>query len=147
MVFFLVTANAVSSSPIFFTLMTEAILSSVTSVLTRTTLRNIPEDAILQACTEFLPPRPVTGIALLLLLLYNLMHSFAATILLLFIVAAASCVWGDRTCRGRGRPPKIGDIPRWVQSLTYSVGYINAFWVLVYAFGDLVDVKYLASRS
>lgn len=25
---------------------------------------------------------------------------------------AASCVWGEETCRGRGRPPKIGDIPR-----------------------------------
>ncbi|XP_023714650.2 serine/threonine-protein kinase KIN82 isoform X3 [Cryptotermes secundus] len=27
-------------------------------------------------------------------------------------IEAASCVWGERTCRGRGRPPKIGDIPR-----------------------------------
>jgi hypothetical protein len=39
----LVTANVVPSSPILVTLMTEAIRSSATSVLTRATLRNISE--------------------------------------------------------------------------------------------------------
>jgi hypothetical protein len=40
-------ANVVPSSPIFVTLMMEAILSSETSVLTRATQRNITESGIL----------------------------------------------------------------------------------------------------
>jgi hypothetical protein len=59
----LVTASVVPSSPILVTLMNEALNSSETSVLTRTTRRNIPEDTILYVYTCYPQNYWVSGLS------------------------------------------------------------------------------------
>jgi hypothetical protein len=51
----MVTANVVPSSQILVTLKMDALTSSVTSVLTRATRRNIPEDDSLTLVDKYLP--------------------------------------------------------------------------------------------
>jgi hypothetical protein len=57
------TANVIPSSPTFVTLMMEALCSPETSVLTRATRRNIPEDAILHVilCSPYSCIHPLSA--------------------------------------------------------------------------------------
>jgi hypothetical protein len=62
----LFTATVVPSSPILVTLMMEAMRSSQTSVLTRVTRHNIPEDGILRLVILIVPEAVLYGYCIVL---------------------------------------------------------------------------------
>jgi hypothetical protein len=86
---FLVTTSVVPSSPILVTLMKEELSSSVTSVLTRATPRNIPEDDILHIHRRETPKSYTAGFCMYFLCIIKFHFSF-----LLF-----SRAYGSQGCR------------------------------------------------